>query len=582
MYNSTLQVKDYSDYLTFSNMLTGEWVISPSLRVTGGLNISSQLPSAEKYLPADHTSFVGSLAQSITDLGSYTKTTGKSGSVDGRISLDYNKRLGHHTVYFSMGSSLQQTDSKQSTIQVFGIPNNNLGQLGMANGYAQNSKPYAATNNTRSLSFYSSLSYNYKERYVGELTVNASGSSQFGSNNRIAPFFAYGAGWNIDKESFFGKHKAIQQLRLRASYGIAGNQNFAATMAQPVYQYNLQNNYRLQLGATLQSFANPDLKWQQTKKTNVNLTTSLFNSRLNISVNGYVENTDNLILPIGVEPSTGFTTYQDNLGATQNKGYEISLSAIAISDKKKKIFWTLTFNTGHNENVIKSLTPAIEALNKSNDATGINQQAPLPRYTVGQSMSQIWAVKSLGIDPATGNEVYEKLDGTKTFVWNAADKRPMGDAISQFKGSIGSNFNYKGFVFNIVMGYEYGGQMYNQTLVDKIENVNLALNNADSRVLSDRWQKPGDQALFKSIAISNTLTNATSRFVQNNNYLNASSITLGYTFPANLKWVQALHLSTPRLFITQNDVFRLSTTQLERGTGYPFARSFSFGLATSF
>jgi hypothetical protein len=426
------------------------------------------------------------------------------------------------------------------------------------------------------------LSYNYRERYTGEITLNASGSSQFGSNNRLAPFYAYGAGWNIDKEGFFKKNKYVQQLRIRASYGITGNQNFAAALAQSTYLYNLQNNYRLQLGTTLQGYANPDLKWQQTKKWNVGIQAGLFDSRVNISLNGYIENTDNLILPIGVQPSTGFVSYQDNLGATQNKGYEISISAVVVKNREKNFFWTLMFNTGQNKNVIKSLTPAIEALNKANDASSVGQQSPLPKYTVGESLSRIWAVKSLGIDPATGNEVYEKLDGSRTFVWNASDKQPVGDALSKFKGTIGSNMSYKGFTLNILLGFEYGGQMYNQTLVDKVENVNLLVNNADSRVLTGRWKQPGDHAEFKSIALNNKLTNATSRFVQDNNYLNASSITVGYSFPSNLGWVKKLHLSTPRIFITQNDVFRLSTIQVERGTGYPFSRSFNFGLATTF
>ncbi len=134
------------------------------------------------------------------------------------------------------------------------------------------------------------------------------------------------------------------------------------------------------------------------------------------------------------------------------------------------------FNVGHYKNVITKLSPAIEALNKANNITNdptIKQTSPLPRYEVGQSMTRIWAVQSLGIDPATGKEVFVKLDGSKTFTWDPNDKKPIGDGISKLKGMIGSNFNYKGFTFNINLSYQYGGQMYNQTLVDKIENVNL-------------------------------------------------------------------------------------------------------------
>jgi hypothetical protein len=246
------------------------------------------------------------------------------------------------------------------------------------------------------------------------------------------------------------------------------------------------------------------------------------------------------------------------------------------------------FNTGHYTNVITKLSPAIDALNKANNNTSDAkaQIAPLPRYVVGESMSRIWAVKSLGIDPATGKEVFVKLDGTKTFTWDPNDKQPIGDGISKLKGTFSSNFNYKGWTLNIYLSYQYGGQQYNQTLQDKIENVNLLQTNADVRVLTQRWKKPGDIVPFKSLVANGTggfqITNATSRFVQDNNYLEASSIGVGYSFPPNLNWVRKLHLSAPRLMITQANLFRFATIKTERGTGYPFAWTFNFGLSTSF
>jgi hypothetical protein len=125
--------------------------------------------------------------------------------------------------------------------------------------------------------------------------------------------------------------------------------------------------------------------------------------------------------------------------------------------------------------------------------------------------------------------------------------------------------------------------MYNQTLVDKIENVNLLVTNADERVLTERWKQPGDIVSYKSLVASGgQQTNSTSRFVQDNNFLEASSITVSYSFPSNMAWVKKLHLSTTRLSITQNNLIRFATIKTERGTGYPFSRSFSFNLSTTF
>jgi TonB-linked SusC/RagA family outer membrane protein len=586
-YNSTLNVRDYSAYWGFTTNV--EWTISNQFRMRGALSFTNNLPGSDQYYPADHTIFTTIATSGFTDFGTYNQTKGKNNVIDGRISLDYNKKIGQSTISSAAGIQAQQASSSSTSIRVSGIPNDYLAQLGMASGYGTSTKPGSLESMGRNVSTFISTSYNYADRYTAELTLNASGSSQFGSNNKLAPFWAGGVAWNVDKESFFKKNSIIQSLRIRLTTGITGNQNFSAYLTQPIYLYNTQNNYRLQLGATVEGYANPDLKWQQTLKNNLGVSSVLFNGRLNVGFDYFDERTDNLILPLDVAPSTGFVNYRDNLGATKNSGYELSLSSPIIRDRKNEIFWTVGVNAGHYSNVITKLSPAIELLNKANDSAGADQKrqlTPLPRFEVGQSMSRIWVVQSLGIDPATGKEVFVKRDGSRTFTWDATDKQPLGDGTAIVKGTISSNFAYKGFMFNINMGYQYGGQMYNQTLVDKIENVNLLTTNADERVLTERWKQPGDHVAFKSLVKdgTNTLqsTRATSRFLQDNNYLEASSITVGYTFPSNLSWVRKMRLSTPKLFITQNNVFRFATIKTERGTGYPFARSFSFGLSTTF
>ncbi len=586
-YNAGLVVKNYGYSLSFTNNSNFEWTINRELRMRAAISFSNNLPGSEQFLPADHTNFVNALVAKVADLGSYTQTRGKNSVFDSRLGLDYSKKMGNHTILVAAGLQAQSTKSNSTTIQVTGMPNDYLDELGMANGYGFSSiKPNSIKSDTRSLSSYASVSYNYGDRYTAEITANASGSSQFGSNNRFAPFWAGGVAWNVHKEKFFSKNSIIQTLRVRATTGVTGNQNFAAHMSQPIFQYNLNNNYRLQLGAMVQAYANPDLKWQQTLKNNFGLSAGLFNGKLNIGFDLFSEITDNLILPLDVAPSTGFINYQDNLGATKNTGYEFSISSPIIQNRKKNIFWTLMFNTGSYKNVITKLSPAIEAINNANNVNDDKQLKPLPRFEVGQSMSRIWAVPSLGIDPATGKEIFVKLDGTKTFVWDPNDKRPVGDGTSKLKGMIGSNLIFKGFTFNINLSYQYGGQMYNQTLVDKIENVNLLVTNADERVLTERWKKPGDIVSFKSLVANGTggfqETKVTSRFVQDNNYLEASSITVGYTFPQNVSWVKKMKLSTPRFFITQNNLFRFATIKTERGTGYPFTRTFNFGLSTTF
>ncbi|MDI3321483.1 SusC/RagA family TonB-linked outer membrane protein [Pinibacter soli] len=584
-YNSTLNVKDYSYYYSLTNNTNLEWTINSNFKFRAAVSYSANTPGAEQFLPADHTSFVNALTAGLGTMGSYTRTRGNNNVLDGKLNLDYYKKINAHTFFAAVGTEVQGTSTNATTIKVTGIPNEYLGELGMANGYGLAQKPQSNQGITRTISSFASFSYNYAERYTAEVTGNVSGSSLFGANQRFAPFWAGGIGWNVDKEKFFVSNPIIQQLRFRLSTGVTGNQNFAA-LGQSIYQYNNQNSYRLQLGATAPSYANPDLKYQQTLKNNLGVAIILLNGRLNVSADVFRETTNNLILPLDVAPSTGFLQYQDNLGATKNSGYEVTVSAPIIRDRKRNIFWSLSFNVGSAKNVITALSPAVDAINATYDTAGTKQLQALPKYVVGRSLSQIWAVQSLGIDPATGKELFQKLDGSKTFLWDVKDKQPIGDAAPKLKGGFGSNFTYKGFSLNINMSFQWGGQMYNQTLVDKVENVDLRSANADERVITQRWKQPGDKVPFKALVVNgtNTLqaTYATSRFVQDNNFLDASSLTVAYQFSPNLWWVRKLRLSTPRLAVTQNNAFHLGTIKTERGTAYPFARSFSFGLSTTF
>jgi TonB-linked SusC/RagA family outer membrane protein len=583
MYNATLQSENYSFNLSFNNATLIDWAISKNLRVSGGFNYALNLPGSEQFLPPANTAFVNPASYNAAYLGSYTESKGQNTVTDSKFSLDYSTKIGLHSIFATVGASAQTTNSTGTTLAVLGIPNYYMGQLGLANGYGTNTKPSTSNNKSSSLSSFTSISYNYDGRYTLEVTGNVSGSSQFGANNRFAPFWAGGLGWNVDKEKFFKPNKIIQTLRIRATTGLTGNQNFGS-LAQQTYAYNTTNNYRLQLGATTGGYANPDLKWQSTLKNNIGLTMGMFEGKLNVSFDGYIESTNNLILPLSVIPSTGFNSYQDNLGATRSVGYEVSIAAPIIKNTKKNIFWTVSFNAGHYNDIITRLSPAINALNAANNlnGSGTAQILPLPRFVVGQSMTQIWAVPSLGIDPATGQEVFRKLDGSTTFIWNANDKRPVGDATSKLKGSISSSLTYKSFFLDVNMGYEFGGQVYNQTLVNEIEDINLQVVNADTRVLTARWKQPGDISSFKSLAAGATITNATSRFVQNNNYLNANSVTIGYSVPQNAKWVRMLKLSAPRFSFTEANAFRFSTVEEDRGLSYPFARTVSFGLSSNF
>ncbi|MNL19159.1 hypothetical protein D3C87_1403460 [compost metagenome] len=194
-------------------------------------------------------------------------------------------------------------------------------------------------------------------------------------------------------------------------------------------------------------------------------------------------------------------------------------------------------------------------------------------------MDAIYAVPSLGIDPATGREVYRKRDGSSTYDWDTNDMVVVGNSLPDFSSNFGFNLQYKNFIVNATCRYIFGGQTYNTTLVNRVENANI-YQNVDLRVLSDRWQKPGDKAFFK--AINNSVsTLATSRFVEDNNQLTLASVQFQYELDriANIK---KLGFSRLRVGLLSNETFVLSTVKIERGTSYPFARQFQFTLNANF
>ena len=206
-------------------------------------------------------------------------------------------------------------------------------------------------------------------------------------------------------------------------------------------------------------------------------------------------------------------------------------------------------------------------------------------------MDAIWAVPSLGIDPATGNEIYLDRNGNTTFIWNPADMIVAGNAAPSYQGIFGFNGEFKNVGFSITGRYLGGGQLYNQTLVDRVENVDMNYN-VDKRVLSGRWLHPGQIAMFKRLGQFNRQipgsnsyesvdekTRATTRFVQDRNELTIGAINVYYDM-TNL--IRSNRIQRLRAAFNMNEVATFSTIRLERGIDYPFARTLSFSLTATF
>ena len=569
LYNSTLNTTDESVYDDFIDNFSVEWNILTALKFKGNFSIERITRRSDVFKPSDHTDFIGT----ATNKGSYSKGNTLSQSYDGSAVISYFNQWGMHALSLNGGWNIQQTTSDYDSYTVVGFPNQQLNHPAFGTGFKEGSTITGDAQTTRLMGFFANANYSFDDRYFVDGSVRTDGSSQFGSNQRWGTFWSGGLGWNLHNEKFLANDN-INQLRLRLSTGYTGGQNFYAYQSMMMYQYQSKLTYQDYIGTIVKAFGNNNLKWQRTQKHNFGLDFAFWDNRLSGYVNYYIENSKDLLADITMASYLGFDTYKENLGETQNKGYEFSVKAGIVRSKDWRV--NLYVNGGHYRNVLKRISSGLSAYNKKADAAGSTE--PYVRYVEGASINTIWVVPSAGIDPATGDEIFIRKDGTYTKTWSELDYTPYASTDPRLSGTFGLNVYYRRWELNANFYYRFGGYAYNQTLVDKVENVD-PYGNVDARALNDRWQTPGVAAKYKRID-DLSKTKPTSRFIEKDNLMTANTLSLSYTFDSKkIGKIGAEHL---RVILCANDFLRLSTIRREMGTSYPFARHFSLSAQLSF
>lgn len=560
-----------SENLNILNTTTLQVWFSDAFRLNGDFSFTKDMSTSNNFksplalseLNKTDVSQRGQLTESHTSLVRYA----------GKLMLSYNKNLfGKLFTSATAGSTIEANNGDNTSYSSVGYYSANLSHPAFAAGYV-NGKPGGSDNIYRTVGFFANLNSIWDNKYFLDFIYRYEGSSKFGKNTRFAPFWSVGSGWNIHNESFL-KGKGVDLLKLRASVGYLGNISFEPYQAITSYNYAAGNNYVKGIGAIPKTIGNPDLRWERTLTTNVGVDLTMFKGRWDLTLDAYIKNTDDLLVNVTKAPSVGVASARENLGAIENRGVELRTRVVPISTKQ--IQWSVSATYAYNKSKIKQISNALMNKNEENrNATG---KAPLPIYEEGGSLTAVKVVPSAGIDPATGREVYIKRDGSYTFDYDARDKVTFGDESPLGQGSLSSYFTYKQWSASASFGYSFGGVVYNQTLVTRVEGANPK-NNADERVFNDRWKKPGDYAKYRNIA-DYSVPQQTSRFVQVNNYLTLQSLSVAYEFTP---WqIRKLGLTRMRLELLTNDLFYLSSIKRERGLDYPYARSVEMSVRFSF
>lgn len=586
MYDATLNTLNNANYLNVTEHFQADWNILKELKASARFSMYTQKFGGNVFLPAQATEFMSVPDSLFSTRGYYQQTTGNQDHYEGDVFLNYGKTMGRNTIFATAGAHIQQDQLDSNTVTVQGFPNANMANILYGLQYPVNSTPTGAESISRLAGYYANASYAYDNRYLLDVSYRTDGSSQFGTNKHYAPFWSVGGGWNLHKEKFIELPDLISKFKLRASYGSTGAQNFPAYASLQTYTYMQGTRYLDNVGSSLMALGNPNLQWQQTNKLNLGTDIELGKGRVLATFNYYVETTNNLFTQINTVPSTGFNSFYANLGNVQNKGIELYLTAFVVKNEREGIFWSFYANLLHNENKLIKISTA---LSEQNDAAQAQQTSgavtsPVLLYKEGQSMSAIYAVRSLGIDPSTGNEIFLTKSGQQTYLWNPEDEVVVGDNQPKINGTFGTNVLYKGISLNISMRTELGGDMYNYTLANMVENASV-YNNVDIRAMTERWTKPGDIAEFKGLTDINGITrtdvtNATSRFVEKNNTLYCDAINFGYMLPYRM--LKKLKVSRVQANFYINSPFVVSSIKQERGLAYPFARTNSFALQIGF
>lgn len=575
LYNASLNNYDRGNEFGFTNNFIAEWFATTDLRARAKFGLTKTNATAEERLSPLHSDFD---SMSDTEKGSYDHSVTDTWKYEGDLSVTYGRLFGEeHMVNLVAGFNFSNTSTTMNGYSATGFTEDQFAAPSFANGYPEGGKPSYTESTTRAASFYLNGGYAYDNRYLLDVNYRRDGASMFGASHRWRDTWSVGLGWNIHKERFMKGTDFFQLLKLRASVGNPGNQNFSAYQAFTTYQFNGWMTNVFGAGVLIAAMGNPELQWQNTLNYTVGMDVAMWDNRLGLTLDVFRKVTDPLLAVMTTPGSVGVKSVAMNAGQQKTDGLETTLRVMPVHNPQKGISWTVSLNARTYKSRYAHIGNSLSSLNKEGQASVTSTT----RYYDGGSPTAIWAVRSAGIDPATGQELFIKKDGTYSFTYDVADEVVVGDTQPKLEGVLGTTFYYKGFSLGAYFRYQLGGQIFNTDLYNKVENIDLAdINyNQDRRALYDRWSVPGQEAQFKGISLTQR-TDKSSRFVMDENTFAGESFNVGYEFTQ--PWIKKAGLSSLTLQAYMNDIFRVSSVKAERGIDYPFARSVSFSVSAVF
>lgn len=435
--------------------------------------------------------------------------------------------------------------------------------------------------------------YSYDGRYMAELSLRRDGASNFGVDARYGNFYSVSAGWNINRERWF-KADWVDVLKLRASYGIMGNR---PNSDYPQYAlYSVSANYDGFPASLISQVGNPDLTWEETATLGIGLDANFFNNRLRLVLDYYNKYTDNVLYQTPLSGLTGVTSRWQNVGEVSNKGIELTIGGDIIQTKDWT--WSLEANLGHNKNVVEKLygdDPEMEVIKLNAVAAGGADNI----LKVGYSSDSFYLKEWAGVNTETGAPQWYKTaeDGSRIITENysEADQVICPPSTPKVFGGFNTSLRWKDIDLNAVFGYSIGGKIYNYSRLEYDSDGTYTDRN-QMKLKDDwsRWEKPGDIATHPVASYNNSSNSnkASTRHLEDNDFLKLRSLTIGYNLQLPQYYIQNM-----RIFFAGENLFTItgysgvdpelpaSNGTVVNTTGasvYPSTRKFMFGLNLTF
>lgn len=395
------------------------------------------------------------------------------------------------------------------------------------------------------LSFFGEFKYDYNDKYFLTLTAREDGSSRFGQGRRFGFFPSASAGWRISGEPFMENFAWVNDLKLRGSYGFTGNErigDFAFLGTWSATSYNGAS------GIGPAGLSNPNLQWERTREANIGIDFSMLNGRIGITLDGYSNLTDKLLFTEPYPLTTGFGGIQGNVGKISNKGAELGLNTVNLDGNLK---WSTNLNISRNINKVVSLADTLP-LYFGYQAAGVSGTSVL---LTNRPLGTYWGLKFLGVDPATGDAIYDDVNGDGEITPD--DGAVIGNAQPDFIGGITNRFSFKGFELNVFFQFSYGNEIINLSNSSLLNlGENLQVNQV--REALKRWRKPGDITSVPKYEFNNTFNNRhSSRFIEDGSYMRLKNLTLGYNLPNN--WTSRVKISNARIYASATNLWTLTS-----------------------